>query len=269
MTRSSTRPLARFAGLIAGTAIALTLVLPAFAAPSTAAVRQLGDPLAAGAATDTGVARCAAAWLKAKADPTVENLGAVGDCEIDRRLATLDRLRALVADAPVITDAHETSLKGVLDGATTGLTALRAEIDAETSIPELRSEIRRIYTDFRVYVLDARQVLLVRGDDRVVAAADRLDKAAGQLADAIARAESNGKDVTEAKADLDAMTAAIAAARAEVAGDVDAVLAETPATWNAGTAKPILDAARASISKAQADLRTALRESRAVLAALR
>ena len=65
------------------------------------------------------------------------------------------------------------------------------------------------------------------------------------------------------------MTAAVTKARAEVAGDADAILAQTPAAWNAGTAKPVLDAARASISAARSDLRTAVTEARAVLAALR
>ncbi|MBI3744931.1 MAG: hypothetical protein HY264_00090, partial [Chloroflexi bacterium] len=124
-------------------------------------------------------------------------------------------------------------------------------------------------TDYRVYVLVARQVNLVRGDDRIGAAADRLTSATTRLTDAIAQAKANGKDVTVAQGHLDAMIAAIAKARGEVAGDADAVLAQTPAAWNAGTAKPILDAARDSISAARSDLRTALSEARATLAALR
>jgi hypothetical protein len=193
----------------------------------------------------------------------------VGFCEIDRRLATLQRLGRLVDDADVLTDAHVSALNSILDGATTGLTALRAEIAGDTTLADLRVDIKRIYTDFRVYVLDARQVLLVRGDDRVGAAAVRLDEAVTKVEAAIARAEAAGKDVTEAQNHLDAMKAAIAAARDAVAGDADAVLAQTPAAWNAGTAKPILDAARASISTAQSDLKTAVREAKAALAALR
>ena len=262
-----TRSMTRLGGLLAGLAIAAGLAMPALAAVST--TEAIGDPVAAQAATDSGIARCAAAWLKAKADPTVANVQAVGFCEVDRRLDAIDRLRALVDEAGAVTDGHKASLDGILDASTRGLTALRAQIGADTTVAALRSDIRKVYTDYRVYVLVARQVSLVRGIDRVGVAADRLTDAGGNLADAIAQAKANGKDVTAAQGHLDAMTAALANARDEVAGDADAVLAQTPAGWNAGTAKPILDAARASISAAHGDLRTALAEARATLAALR
>ena len=47
-----------------------------------------------------------------------------------------------------------------------------------------------------------------------------------------------------------------------------AVLPLKPADWNAGTAKPILDAAHASLEAARADLATALAEAKAAKAAL-
>ena len=261
------RSLTRVAGLLAGLTIAASLALPALASP--ARPQALGDPSGAQAATDTGIARCSAAWLKARADPTVANFQAVGFCEIDRRLATIDRLSGLVNEAGVLTDAHKAALATILQGDKTGLTALRTQIGSDTTIAALRPDIRRIYTDFRIYVLVARQVRLVRADDRVGAAAGRLDDATTRLTNAIARAKANGKDVTAAQGHLDAMVAAIGKARGEVAGDADAVLAQTPAAWNGGTAKPILDAARTSIAAAHADLRTALSEAKAVLAALR
>jgi hypothetical protein len=262
-----TRSMNRIAAALAGIAIAVSVAAPAFAAP--ARPQAVGDPLAAQARTDTGIGRCADEWLKARADPTVRNLQAVGFCEIDRRLATIDRLSGLVDEVGALTDSHKASLAGILRADKIGLTALRAQIAADTTVAALRTDIRKIYTDYRIYVLVVRQVVLVRGDDRVAAAADRLDAAVPRLTEAIAQAKANGKNVTEAQGHLDAMIAATARARGEVAGDADAVLAQTPATWNAGTAKPILDAARASILAARTDLRTAVSEARAVLAALR
>ena len=262
-----TRSMNRIAAVLGGIAIAVTVAAPALAVP--ARPQAVGDPLAVQARTDTGIARCAAAWLKAKADPTVPNLQAVGFCEIDRRLATLDRLDGLVGEAGALTDPHKAALTGILSSDKGGLTALRAQIAADTTVAALKTDIRKIYTDYRVYVLVVRQVVLVRGDDRVGAAADRLDAAVTRLSDAIAQAKANGKDVTAAQGHLDAMVAAIAKARDEVGGDADTVLAQTPAAWNAGTAKPILDAARASLSAAHTDLRTAVSEARAALAALR
>jgi len=262
-----TRSVNRLAAILGGLIVAMAVAGPALA--SAGRSQALGDPVEAAARTDTGIARCADAWLKAKADPSVANYQAVGFCEVDRRLATLDRLGDLVHEAGALTDAHQAALEGILDGARSGLHALRAEIASDTTLAALRTDVRRIYTDFRVYVLDARQVRLVRGDDRVAAAADRLDAAVARLTAAIAQAKAGGKDVTAAQGHLDATIAAVAKARAEVAGDADPVLAQTPATWNAGTAKPILDAARASLLAARSDLQTALTEARATLAALR
>src|SRR5512141_3434919 len=98
-----TRPMPRLAGFLAGIAVATTVAMPVLAAGATQ--QAIGDPLAALAATDSGIARCAAVRLKAKADPTVANLQAVGFCEVDRRLATVDRLRGLVNEAGAVTDA--------------------------------------------------------------------------------------------------------------------------------------------------------------------
>lgn len=257
--------LARAAGLIAGLALAVSVAMPTLAAPGRVDQAGISQPVEAG---DVGRARCAADWLAARADRTVEKLQAVGFCEIDRRLTTIDRLQALVNDSAVLTDAHQAALLRILDASESGLKALRLEIAGDTTVASVTEDIRRIFSDFRIYALVSRQVVLVRADDRVDAAATRLTGVAGQLADAIARAEENGKDVTEARAHLAAMKTAIDAATGEVAGDAERVLAQTPALWNAGSAKPILDAARASISAAHTDLRTAVKEARAVMAAL-
>lgn len=251
-------------GLLLAAVVGVTPVLAASAPPATP------PGSAPGQAEELNARRhCAREWRAAKEEPTVEHLQAVGLCEIDRRLVTIERLQAGVDGARALTDAHEAALEAILDRSAAGLRALRAEIEGDTTVPELRADIKRIFEDYRIYALVTRQVQLVRAADTVDAATNRLTDAAGRLAEAIETAAANGKDVTEALAHLGAMNAAIDAAGAEVAGDADAVLVLTPADWNAGTAKPILDAARASIVAARADLKTAMAEARAVLAALR
>jgi hypothetical protein len=249
-------------GLLLAVVVGATPVLAASAAPA-------GTPGSPGVAEELNARRhCAREWRAAKAEPTVEHLQAAGLCEIDRRLVTIERLQGAVDDARALTDAHEAALEAILGRSAAGLRALRAEIQADTTVAELRADLKRIVEDYRIYVLVTRQVKLVRAADEVDAAADRLTAAAGRLAQAIETAAANGKDVTEARAHLGAMNAAIDAAQAEVAGDADAVLVLTPADWNAGTAKPILDAAQASVVAARADLKTATAEARAVRAAL-
>ncbi|HEX5590340.1 MAG TPA: hypothetical protein VFX65_08645 [Candidatus Limnocylindrales bacterium] len=275
MTRTTNRPaprtrtarIARIAGLLAALGVALTVAAaPVLAAPRPAT--QAGAGQLAQAEELTARHRCAAAWRAAAAEPTVANYQAVGFCEIDRRLATIDRLGSAIEDARALTDDHQRALEQILDDAATGLRELRAEIEADASLAELREDIRSIFEDFRIYVLVVRQVWLVVAADTVDAAGAALGETGADLAVLIERAEAAGQDVTEAVEHHAAMEAAVAAALAAVDGVADDVLPLTPADWNDGTAGPILRAARQAIADARADLRTAMTEARQVVAAL-
>jgi len=267
MNRHVAHHFARLAGPLTGLVLAVTVgVSPVLAAPIPA--RSSGTDRIAQAQEIAGRARCATAWRGANADPTVENLQAVGTCEIDRRLATIGRLGNAVDNARALTDAHQTALEAILADSAAGLRALRAEILADTTVPELRADIKRIFEDFRIYALVTRQVWLVTAADTVDATGAALNEAAADLASLIAQAEANGKDVTQAKADLAAMKAAIDEAFAGVSVVAAKVLPLTPADWNAGTAGPVLREARAAIQAARADLRTAMAQARKVIADL-
>lgn len=261
------RQLTRLAGTLAGLAMAVSVAMPALAVgPATGAA---GADQAAAPAVGRDRAACRDARDAWKSDKALVSLKLFGFCEIDRRLATIRELSNVVSDSKVLTDAHAAALTRILDDSKTGLIGLRSEIATDLTIETMAPDVRKIFTDYRIYVLVARQVHLVEGDDRVAAAVTRLNGATDKLAAAITKAAGNGKDVTVAQGHLDAMNAAIAAAQGEVAGDADSVLAQTPSMWNGGASKPILDAARASISAARSDIRTALTEARAVMAALR
>ncbi|MBF8289738.1 MAG: hypothetical protein HW391_706 [Chloroflexi bacterium] len=268
-----TSTIARIAGPLTGLVLAAVVgISPALAASAPAAITLSGAHPATQAEELTGRGRCAEAcaeaWLAARETPTVETLKRVGLCEIDRRLATIERLRSAVDDSRPLTNAHEAALEAILDRSAAGLRALRAEIEADTTVAELREDIASIFEDFRIYALVTRQVWLVIGADAVDATAAKLSTAAERLAGLIEQAAASGKDVTEAQAHLAAMEAAIDEALATVDGVAADVLPLTPADWNAGTAGPILRAARQAIADARADLRTAMSEARQVLAAL-
>ena len=259
--------LTRLAGPLTGVLLALSVVAtPALAASAPGAHAGTRPVSQADHLTDR--ARCAQAWRTAAAAPTVENYQAVGLCEIDRRMATIDRLENAIETSRALTDDHQAALVRILDNAAAGLRALRAEIEADTTLAELREDINSIFEDFRIYVLVVRQVWLVIAADTVDVVGARLDETAADLAVLIERAEAAGQDVTEAKAHLAAMEAAIDEALAGVEGVTEDVLPLTPADWNDGTAGPILRAARQAIVDARADLRTAMAEARQVIAAL-
>jgi hypothetical protein len=257
----------RTAGSLAGLFLATALVAGPVVATTTPSPRT-GAPVGAPVAASFSF-RCAAEWLADRANPTVAGLQGVGNCEIDRRLDAIAKLRTGIAAAGALTTDHKNALTAILDASQSGLAALRSKIDADTSLATLRVDVHSIFADYRIYALVVRQVTLVRADDAVAAAIGRLTDGATKIQAAIAQAKTGGKDVTEATKQLAAMQAAIAAAGAQVNGDAAAILPLTPAGWNAGTAGPVLDAARASITAARAQLRTALADGKAAIAALK
>ena len=213
--------------------------------------------------------RCAALWEKALAEPTVANWKAVGLCEIDRRFETLDYLAAVVNRVPALTDEHEAALERILATTRAGLRALRAEIEADTTIAELRIDIPKIAKDFRVYLLVSPQVHLVIAADAVDAAVRRFGPVIERLEAAIDRAEAAGKDVTHARELLAMLIEDVRAADAAVEGVAAEVLVLTPADWNDGTAQPVLRAARHDVAEARDHLRQAVRAAHTIIAELR
>jgi hypothetical protein len=244
-------------------AVALSVAASAALAASDRSAPAAGVELGARAGA------CAPLWLTARATRAIDDAKAAADCEIERRLEKLSVLQARVDSNARLTDAHEAALDRILAATRSGLEALRAEIAGDTTIADVRADTKRIYEDYRVYALVARQVHLVVAADTAAATDAAFGDTAQELATAIDAAEAAGKDVTEARRHLAAMTGHVDAAGTSVDGIAAAVLPLTPAGWNAGTAKPILDEARSDLRAARTDLRAAVAEARLVLRELR
>ncbi len=250
----------------AGAVVAAGLV----AALAVGTVSAVGPSPSSPAIPSTDSARCAPP-AQGEGAESVGNLRRFGDCEIDRRLAFLARLASRVADAPALSDAHRQALADEIATTTSGLTALRATIDHETDVAALKADLKRIATDYRVYVLVAPKARLVIRADRLDAGYARFETVEQRLADAIATAKAAGKDVTAAQAAYDAMTAKVDDAEALLGPVAGSILPLTPADWNAGTARPALVAARSTLGEvgrlfagARADARACARALRAL-----
>lgn len=198
----------------------------------------------------------------------VESLKARAQEAIDRRLATIDRLRARVTDHPHVTGPHQGELLAELGRSGAGLRALSAEIDRATTIEELRVLVAEIATDFRIYLVVVPKVHQVLGSDTVVAAGERLDGVADSLAAWIERAVANGADTSEARVHLADMTEEIR--QAVVLGEpvAGAVLPLTPSDWPT-PAGDVLAQGRADLIEAGGLLREARDSAKETVAALR
>ncbi len=203
-------PRGALASIVVGGLLAIGSVAPTYAVGAA-------SPLVPEAGTSAATRQCVAETAAAK-DNGVGNLRKLGNCEVDRRLDTITKLQSRVADATALTAGDRDALRSQLTAATSGLTALRAQIDGETDVQVLKADLRKIATDFRIYLLMAPKVADVIAADTELAAVGRLGTRATQLQARIDADKAAGKDVTGAQADLDAMTAKVSQVSPLVAG---------------------------------------------------
>jgi hypothetical protein len=216
----------RIAGLVAALAVAGSVLL-ASAGIAAAVTSPSGGPAGSGPCT-------ALAPAANRPGATVASVRSFAECEINRRLTTLAGLSSRVAASKAITGADAATLAAEIAAQESGLAALGARIDTETTLPALRADLVRIVTEYRVYMLVVPQVNLAIAADAVAAAQARFDQVSTALVARIASARAAGKDTIAAQADLAAMETALAAAVALVRPLPAQLLALTPAQFNPG-----------------------------------
>jgi hypothetical protein len=250
----------RITALVASLALGASLVFVSTGIAAAATPPSTGP---------SGKGVCATEFAAVKAGATVDTLRAFGNCEINRRFATLTTLSSKISSSKVMTSSDAAALQSEISSTRSGLTALKATIDAETSIPVLKLDIVRIATQFRVYLLVVPQVHLVNAADAVAVAQTKFATVNTNLQARINAENAAGKNTAAAQADLDAMNASVTAA-ANLASPLPAALLPlTPAEYNGGTAGPILANARTALGQARDDLKSALADAKACRDALK
>jgi vacuolar-type H+-ATPase subunit F/Vma7 len=190
-----------------------------------------------------------------------------GAKEIDRRLSSIDEMKARVADAEAMTDAHKQTLGSLLESDKQQLTALKEKLAAETDDDAARAEVQSIFTKFRVYAIVEPKVHLVRSADAVAAAASDVDSASAQLDTVVARLKATGKVTADAEAALAKAHDRAQAATADVKGAADTALSLEAQNFPGNASQR--DASRQAIEKASVDARAALDALRTAVAQLR
>jgi hypothetical protein len=184
---------------------------------------------------------------------------------IDARQVQIGVLRT-EARAPKLTDSHRATIVSFLDAAASGLATVKGDVQAATTIEQLRAACSTIVPGYRIYVLRTPQVHLAIGFDLNAASVTDLTKAADALQKAIDAEKAAGKDVTDAQAKLDQMRSELSAATAATAGQADAELTLTPADYNAN--HDVLAPYRASLTTARGHVKTAAQLAREIVGLL-
>ena len=187
---------------------------------------------------------------------------------IDLRLAALARLDRRLDRAEHLTDENRDTLSALIDEDVAGLTELPGKVAQAVTREELRADVQSMVHDHRIFVLVLPQVRLTLVADRELAAIDRLGEVHDKLAELIEKAEADGRDTGNAAEQLDAMQAQLAAAAANVSGQVDRLLAIQPGP-DGPAIRSAVDEVRESLRAARQDLRDAIAIARRIRAMLR
>ena len=190
-------------------------------------------------------------------------------CEtaIDNRLSRITTLQNVLNGSQHVTSAHKSTLTSQLSAATSGLTGLKTKIDGDSDAATLRTDCRSIAEDYRIYVLVSPKVREVIVSDIETDIATRLDAIAAKIQSAIDKAKTNGKDVTTAQSDLDAMKTQIAAAKTAIGSVASSVIDLQPSDWPG--AHDAMVTGRQSLRTGRNDLRSARDDGRNAVQALR
>jgi hypothetical protein len=108
-----------------------------------------------------------------KAAATIEGVKAKCVKAIADRQSKLDGLAAKVAQSP---DPHDDDLSAIITTSRSGLIALRAAIEANTSdLATLKRDCQRVLIDLRIYELRVPQINLVMSIDKLATATTKID----------------------------------------------------------------------------------------------
>jgi hypothetical protein len=206
----------------------------------------------------------------ATASSTATHLAAVktkGDADISVRLASLTTLVTKVSGLEKLSSAEKSSLAAEIQAQITGLTALKATLDGETSVDTARTDFNDIFSQHYVYAFYLPRIDRLAAADAASSAATSLLALAPKLQAYLTTAQQQGKDITSLQAALTEMTAKATDAQAQAQSAITALTPLTASQFQ--TNKTIVSNEVSGIKAARSDLQTARTDAHTVVDGLR
>lgn len=201
----------------------------------------------------------------------LDTLKAKGDQLITERLASLNKMLTRIQNVKKLSDAEKTTYTTSINTAITGLTNLKTKIDADTDLTTLKTDIKSIYTDYRVYAEFDPQTNILASTDAVNTSLDQLTQLATKLQSRISSASAAENDVTRLQNLLTDMQNSITDAKTQTTTIQTNISNLTPAAYNANptaTHQTILNT-RSLFSTVKKDLQSALQDARQIMIGLK
>jgi hypothetical protein len=233
----------RRAALLAATTTGATVLVMGAALPAMAA-GPTPSP------SPTGTHTCSAdalAYVQARVNEHVA-----------QRQLTIRGLTSALANRPHVSAGHRSTLSGLFTSDASGLAAVDATVQADTTCKQAVTDGRTVVTDFRVYLLLVPQTHLVAASDTGAYGAGRLTAAEPTLQAGI-DAITDPTKKAQAQAAYDDLVAQTTSATDDFAGVGDVVLALKPADIPGG--ESTLTAERSKVQGGRSALTAALKDA--------
>lgn len=188
-------------------------------------------PAATGRAT-TSEATATTSETSTTVPANVQAIIKAGDAKIAARFKTLDALTAKIAATTKLSAANKAALTAEVASAKAGLTALKTKLDADTTLATAKADERLILTDYRVYMLVAPKVHILKVADNQLTKEASLTVFANLLKTKAATSSQASTLVPQ----VDDMIAKIAAATKLTQNVEDKVLPLKPSDYNSNHA---------------------------------
>lgn len=196
----------------------------------------------------------------------LEAIQTKGTQEIERRLTTLGQLNGKITAATKLTASDKSALTSEVTTEISGLTALKTQLNAETTLAAARIDSQAIYSDYRVYALIVPKIYLIKtADDQQVLEA-KIAAIIPALQTNITAAQTAGKDVTALQTDLNNALAGEQAAQVISSAMEAKVITLQPTDYD--NDHTILSGDRAQLTTARTDMTSAVTALKAIRSGL-
>jgi hypothetical protein len=165
------------------------------------------------AATTSNTAAAKSSTASATQQQRLQTIIDKGNDEIDRRLNNLNVVLPKITAATHLTASDQTTLTNEVNTEITGLTALKTQLDGETTVTAAVSDVTAMVSEYRVYALVLPKVELVKtADDQQITEA-KLITLSEKLQIRLDTERSDNQNASTLLADLTDMTTKTTAAQ--------------------------------------------------------
>ena len=202
----------------------------------------------------------------------IAKLIAQADKEISQRIDSLNKLLARIQQMKNVTDANKATLNTGLQSQITTLTNLKTKIDGDTDTATLKTDLKSITSNLRIYMLVIPQGQIIAAADRINTIATDLATVGTKLQARITALQTSGKDVTSLQAALTDLQSKLADAQTQSQNAINTVASLVPDQGNQTTAASntaALKLARTDIQTGTKDVQNARKDVSTILKGVR